>query len=73
MGFLKMMLGLVFGAAVGAGLMLLFTPRSGPATRQWVRDRVQGVLEEGGQAREARRAELVAQFEALKQPRPRRS
>jgi gas vesicle protein len=66
---LIMILGLLLGAAVGAGLMLLFTPLSGEQVQQWVRDRVQEIAEEGRRAGEARRQELTAQFETLKQPR----
>jgi gas vesicle protein len=67
MRFLKVVLGLLLGAAVGVGLMLLFTPLSGEEAQQWIRDRVQQTLEEGRKAGQARREELTAQFEALKQ------
>lgn len=60
--------GLLLGAAVGAGIVLLFAPRSGADTQQMIRDRVQAILSEGQQAAEARRLELTTQFEALKQP-----
>ncbi len=65
---LKVMAGLFLGALLGAGLVLLFAPRSGADTQQLIRDRIEGILSEGRQAAETRRLELSAQFEALKQP-----
>jgi len=62
--------GLFLGGLVGAGLVLLLAPRSGDETRQMIRDRAQAILAEGQQAAEARRLELTAQLEALKQPKP---
>jgi gas vesicle protein len=70
MRFLRIVSGLVLGAALGVGLVLLFAPRSGTETRQMIQERVQDVMAEGQQAAEARRLELTAQFEALKQPTP---
>jgi gas vesicle protein len=63
--------GALLGAAVGMAVVLLFAPQRGAATRQMLADRIQLVLEEGRQAAEARRRELQAQFEALKQPESR--
>ena len=60
--------GFFLGALLGAGLVLLFAPRSGDETQQLIRDRVEVVLSEGRQAAEARRLELTTQFVALKQP-----
>jgi len=60
--------GLVLGAAVGAGLVLLLAPLSGAETRQAIRDHVEGILAEGQQAAETRRLELSERFETLKQP-----
>jgi gas vesicle protein len=70
MRFLRIVSGLMLGAALGVGLVLLFAPRSGTETRQMIQERVQDVMAEGQQAAEARRLELTAQFEALKQPTP---
>ena len=64
---LKFMSGLLFGALVGAALVMLFAPSSGADTRQAIRDHIQAVLDEGRQAAEARRLEMMAQFETLKQ------
>ena len=58
--------GLLVGAALSAGLVLLLVPRSGEETRRLVEAWAQGVLDDGRQAAEARRLELTAQFEALK-------
>ena len=60
--------GLVLGAVVGAGMVLLLAPRSGEDTRQVIRDRVDAILAEGQQAAETRRLELADRFETLKQP-----
>jgi gas vesicle protein len=60
--------GLLLGAAVGVGLVVLFAPQSGADTRQMIRDRVNEILQEGRMAAEARREELMAQFEVLRQP-----
>lgn len=60
--------GLVLGAALSAGLVLLFAPQSGAQMRQVIRERVQEVVDEGRQAAEERQLELTARFERLKQP-----
>jgi gas vesicle protein len=59
---------MVLGAAVAAGLVLLFTPQSGAETQKMIKDRVEAILDEGRQAAEMRRLELQTQFETLKQP-----
>lgn len=58
--------GFLLGAAIGAGLVLLFTPRSGPDLREGIRERLDVVLEEGRQAANERRRELLAELEARK-------
>jgi len=60
--------GLLLGAVVGAGVVLLFAPQSGADTMQLIRDRVQSIMAEGKDAAETRRLELTAHFESLKQP-----
>jgi gas vesicle protein len=66
----RMMAGLLLGAAVAAGLVLLFAPRSGAEMRQQIQERIQDILAEGREAADSRRLELTAQFENLKQPYP---
>jgi gas vesicle protein len=66
----KVFAGFVLGALCGVTLVLLFAPRSGADTQQLIRDRVQGILDEGRQAAEDRRLELTERFETLKQPGP---
>ena len=68
--FVRFVVGLLLGAVVGAGLVVLFAPQSGEELRQCIRDRVEEILEEGQMAAEERRVELMAQFEELKQPTP---
>lgn len=60
--------GLLLGAAVGAGIVLLVAPRSGADTQQVIRDRFNAILAEGQQAAEMRRIELSERFQSLKQP-----
>ncbi|MGD9047684.1 MAG: YtxH domain-containing protein [Anaerolineae bacterium] len=64
----RVMAGMLLGAALAAGLVLLFAPQSGAEVRQKIKDRVDDILAEGRQAAEERRLELTAQFESLKQP-----
>jgi len=66
---LRMMAGLLLGGLLGAGLVVLFTPRSGAETRRLIRERLQAIQAEGHQAAEERRLELKTQFESLKQRR----
>ena len=65
---LRITAGMALGAAVAAGLVLLFTPQSGAETQKMIKDRVDAILDEGRQAAEMRRLELQTQFETLKQP-----
>jgi hypothetical protein len=60
--------GLLLGAAVGVGLVVLFAPQSGTDTRQMIRDRIDEILAEGRLAADTRRGELTAQLEYLKKP-----
>ena len=60
--------GAMCGAIVGAVAALLLAPSSGTELRQNVRSKVADVLSEGRQAAATRRADLEAQFAALKKP-----
>jgi gas vesicle protein len=57
--------GMLLGALVGGGLVLLLAPRSGEGTRALVQDWLQSVWREGQEAAEAKRRELMAQLEEL--------
>jgi gas vesicle protein len=63
---LRILAGLLLGAVVGAGLVMLLAPRSGAETRRLIQERVEAILAEGRQAAEERRLELTAQLEELK-------
>ena len=62
--------GMLLGATMAAGLVLLLTPQSGADTRRMIEERIEAILKEGRQAAEMRRLELQSQFETLKQPSP---
>ena len=62
--------GMLLGATMAAGLVLLLTPQSGADTRRMIEERIEAILTEGRQAAEMRRLELQSQFETLKQPSP---
>ena len=58
--------GVLSGAIVGAVSALLLTPASGTDLKQQAQQRYTDMLDEGRKAGEARRAEVIAEFEALK-------
>jgi gas vesicle protein len=58
--------GVLNGAIVGAVTALMLTPQSGKELRAQARQRYTDMLEEGRKAAEARRAEVMAEFEELK-------
>mgnify|MGYP001828655885 FL=1 len=64
----RIMGGMLLGATVAAGLVLLFAPQSGADTQLMIKERIEAILMEGRQAAEVRRLELHTQFETLKQP-----
>ncbi len=58
--------GVLNGAIVGAVTALMLTPQSGKELREQARQRYNDMLEEGRKAADARRAEVLAEFEELK-------
>lgn len=66
----RILAGVLLGATVAAGLVLLFTPQSGVETRRMLEERFEELMAEGREAADIRRLELQAQFEALKVPIP---
>jgi gas vesicle protein len=57
--------GLMLGALVGGGLVLLLAPKSGAQTRTFVQNWLEAVWKEGQQAAESRRLELMTRLEEL--------
>jgi gas vesicle protein len=62
--------GALVGAAVGAAAALLLTPASGQELQDQTRDWVDTLVSDARRAADAKRAELEAQLNALKQPQP---
>jgi gas vesicle protein len=58
--------GALSGAIVGAVAALLLTPNSGSDLKEQARQRYNEMLDEGRKAGETRRAEVLAEFEAMK-------
>jgi len=58
--------GMLNGAIVGAVTALLLTPQSGKELREQARQRYNDMLDEGRKAADARRAEVLAEFEEMK-------
>ncbi len=67
---LMFLAGTVCGGLVGAVAALLLAPASGEQLRSQLRERYQGLVEDVRQAYQARRAQLEAELEALRRPRP---
>jgi gas vesicle protein len=57
--------GALSGAIVGAVAALLLTPNSGADLKEQARQRYNDMLDEGRKAGEARRSEVLAEFESL--------
>jgi gas vesicle protein len=70
MKLLKFLLGFMVGMSVGWVIGLLLAPQQGEEIRASACRRVQQIIEEGRRAAAQRRAELEAQFQASKSPRP---
>jgi len=54
--------GAILGAAVGAGVIVFSTPKSGEETRQSISERWNNALQQGKQAARLREQELWADF-----------
>lgn len=71
---MKKFFGFVFGglvgAAIGAGVALLFAPESGEELRGEIRDRANNVVGEIKDAAYTRRTQLQDRLQALRQPAP---
>jgi gas vesicle protein len=63
-------IGLLFGAVIGATLVVLFAPVSGKALIEGVKEGYEETLEEARQASEQRRIQLEAEL-ARRQGKPR--
>ena len=62
---LSLGLGLLLGAVAGAVLVVLFSPQSGAALRDNLRESARETLDEARKAGQARRAELEAELAGL--------
>jgi len=62
-------IGAIIGGLVGAGLALLFAPKSGVELRQDITDYADQVQTEIRQATVTKRQELEAQLASLRQPK----
>ncbi len=67
---INFLVGLLTGAVVGATVALLLAPDAGSELQKQMRARVEGLIEEGRRAADARQAELEAQLEAFKRGAP---
>jgi gas vesicle protein len=63
------LIGAIVGGLVGAGLTLLFAPKSGVEMRQDIADYTDQVQTEIRQAAVTKRQELEAQLASLRQPK----
>ncbi|MDX1600088.1 MAG: YtxH domain-containing protein [Anaerolineales bacterium] len=64
---MNFMAGLFFGALVGSVTALLLAPASGDELKERMNQRVEGLRDEMTEAYEARRAQLEAELETLRQ------
>jgi len=62
-------IGAIVGGLIGAGLALLFAPKSGPELRQDISDYADQVQTEIRQAAVSKRQELEAQLASLRRPK----
>ena len=68
--FFGFVFGGLVGAAIGAGVALLFAPESGEELRGEIRDRANTVVGEIKDAANTRRAQLQDRLHTLRQPAP---
>lgn len=55
--------GALLGAAVGAGIVLFTSPKTGPETRSSISERFQSIIDEARSATKQREQELWAEFD----------
>lgn len=67
---MMLLAGAMCGALVGSVTALLLAPASGMEVRQRIRGRVADIRADVIEAYETRRAQLEAELEALRKPRP---
>lgn len=63
---MRFLTGSIVGMSLGAAIGLLFAPRSGLETQEFIRSRIEDVLEEGRLAAERSRADAHARLAELK-------
>ena len=68
--FMSFLTGAMIGALVGSLTALLLAPASGDELRARARDRAASFRDDVREAYEARVAQLEAEIEALRQPKP---
>jgi len=68
--FFGFVFGGLVGAAIGAGVALLFAPESGEELRGQIRDRADNLVGEVKVAANTRRAQLQDRLYALRHPTP---
>lgn len=62
--------GILSGGAIGTAIALLFTPASGTAMRQGIRQRYANAIQAGRDAAEAKRIELAAKYTEMTSANP---
>jgi len=67
---IKFLSGLVLGLAIGWGVGSLLAPQSGEETRGTIRERIEKIIDEGRSAADLRMAELDAELQAARTPKP---
>ena len=70
---LRFLGGVVVGAVVAVGVVVLLAPKSGEDLRDGIKARIEDIVEQGRQAAEDKRLEMAAQLEEAKKPVPKKS